>query len=297
MRGWMLPIAALGLATAALRGEDCASERIETFAHAEIGPVEIHRHRASGALLFVSIMHVNPDGAPDAYHPDDIGTVHLCNGMSVGGTCAGGASWKAQCMADYRAARAAGFTPSTPICFFAMARRDGVPVVQGEDDPRPGYFVSTTALAQPGADRMRPSGYVDSNTVPFAVIPSTWPRAPRFGVGLGDFGYAFRAGSDHASPLVVADLGPARKLGEGSIALLQALGHDPFVMRYGTRRAASAIGRREVLYVLFPGSADGAAVSPMHVAARADALLAAHGGREAFAPCLARLRQASAPSP
>jgi len=50
----------------------------------------------------------------------------------------------------------------------------GVPLIQGENDPKPGYFVSTTALKQPGRDARTPQAQLDSNTVPFAVIPGRW---------------------------------------------------------------------------------------------------------------------------
>lgn len=54
---------------------------------------------------------------------------------------------------------------------------------------------------------------------------------------------------------MVGDLGPNRKLGEGSVALHQALGNDPFVERFGKRRARKGIGGHDVFYVLFPRSA------------------------------------------
>ena len=39
------------------------------------------------------------------------------------------------------------------------------------------------------------------------------------------------------------------------VALHEALGNDPFVMRFGVRRARHGIGERDVVYLLFPGSA------------------------------------------
>jgi hypothetical protein len=52
---------------------------------------------------------------------------------------------------------------------------------------------------------------------------------------------------------LVADLGPSDKIGEGSVALAQALGHNPFVIRDGRKLVDRAIGGG-VVYVVFPGS-------------------------------------------
>jgi hypothetical protein len=131
----------------------------------------------------------------------------------------------------------------------------GVPVLQGSTDPKPGYYVSTTALHQPGADPRTPDAQLDSNTVPFAVIPSTWQRSGDPGPKLGDVGVAYRRSNGKLAYFVVGDIGPRNKLGEGSVALHQALGNDPFVDRFGKRRAYKGIGGRDVLYLLFPDSA------------------------------------------
>lgn len=280
-------------------GADCRLTKVMDFPHNEIGNIPVYRHEPTGAILFTSIMHVNPDGAPDAYHPDDIGTVHLCNGMRVNSTCSQNRPWKADCMADYRKAKAEGFSGSTPICFFAMATRDGVPIIQGDSDPNPGYFVSLTHLQQPGQDRLRPSGQVNSNVVPFAVIPGTWHSRGVPGPRLGDGGIAYRRSNGAVSGFAIVDTGPANKLGEGSVALLQALGHDPFVMRYGKRRAFSGIGLHrnpgygrtpDVLYAIFPNTGErGSPISAEGVKANERVLLDSLGGIEGIQACAAKL--------
>lgn len=289
------------LLTAALpaNGTECRLTRVMDFPHKEIGSIPVYQHEPTGAVLFASIMHVNPDGAPDAYHPDDVGTVHLCNGMRVNSTCNQDRPWIANCMADYRKAKAEGFSGKTQICFFAMATRDGVPVIQGKNDPNPGYFVSLTRFQQPGQDRLHPDGQVNSNVVPFAVIPGTWHSRGVPGPELGDVGIAFRRSNGAVSGFAVADTGPANKLGEGSVALLQALGHDPFVMRYGKRRAFSGIGflrntssRRipDVVYAIFPNTAEpGSPISADGIKAKERALLESLGGIEGIQACAAKL--------
>jgi hypothetical protein len=196
-------------------------------------------------------MAVNTDGAPDSYHPDDIGITHICNGVSVGASC----TWKADCLPEFRQAKTEGFRGPTRICFFAMvADANGVPLIQGSGDPKPGFFISTTALRQPGIPADKPAAYLDSNEIPFVVIPSTWQTQAYQGLGLGDYAAVFRKSTRALSFAIVGDLGPRKKLGEGSVALHLALGNDPFQTRNGVRRARKGIAGRDVVYLLFPGS-------------------------------------------
>lgn len=242
---------ALGLFSHRVSAE-CPLRKDLVFSHDEIGELQVFRDAGSSVVAFASQMQVNTDGAPDSYHPDDIGITHICNGVSTGPNC----KWEPACLPKFRQARAEGFAGPTKVCFFAMATNaNGRPIIQGASDPRPGFFVSTTALRQPGEGVRTPQAQLDSNTVPFAVIPSTWQSTGRPGPKLGDFGVAFRRSTGKMSFFVIGDIGPRRKLGEGSVALHQALGNDPFVIRHGVRRARKGIGGRDVDYLLFPRSA------------------------------------------
>lgn len=262
---------------------ECTLTQESTLAHAEIGPVQIFRDAPTNAIAFASQMQVNTDGAPDSYHPDDIGITHICNGISVGPNC----TWKAACLPEFRQAKAEGFRGPTKVCFFAMATgADGVPILQSDTDPKPGYFVSTTALKQPGQNPRAPQAQLDSNTVPFAVIPTTWQRTGRPGPRLGDFGIAYRRSNGNMAYFVVGDTGPRNKLGEGSVALHKALGNDPFVMRFGVRRARKGIGGRDVVYLLFPGSAEpGDLLDAASIERMARPLLDRFGGTERLQAC------------
>jgi hypothetical protein len=269
------------LSTAAFA--DCSLTKEMSFHHAEIGTVQVFRDPGSKAIAFASQMQVNTDGAPDSYHPDDIGITHICNGVSVGRSC----TWKAKCLSDFRQAKAEHFKGPTKICFFAMAAdTQGVPIIQGNTDPKPGYFVSTTALHQPGENLRTPQAQLDSNIVPFAVIPGTWQRSGNPGPKLGDFGVAYRRSNGKSAFFVIGDTGPKNKLGEGSVALHQTLGNDPFMDRFGVRRARKGIGGRDVVYLLFPNSAQfGEHLDAASIERFASPLLERFGGIEKLKQC------------
>ncbi|WP_174286869.1 glycoside hydrolase family 75 protein [Sphingomonas bacterium] len=107
---------------------------------------------------------------------------------------------------------------------------------------------------------------VDAGTIPYVVIPQAGPKAVRgeferlTGVGIGDFGVVIANG--RTVPVIVADTGPYAKLGEGSLALHQALGRRLCTARGGGGQCTAVVSPMEsmtggVTTILFPGSARG----------------------------------------
>jgi hypothetical protein len=99
--------------------------------------------------------------------------------------------------------------------------------------------------------------FVDAETVPYFVLPANRDPAKRFftqmGIQLGDVAaVVFRDKVEYA---IFADVGPATKIGEGSIKLAQSLGHDPFIVRNGKRIVGRSIPK-DVIFIVFPGSRD-----------------------------------------
>ncbi|WP_375393737.1 hypothetical protein [uncultured Sphingomonas sp.] len=105
---------------------------------------------------------------------------------------------------------------------------------------------------------------VDAGTIPYVVIPQAGPKAVRgefqrlTGVGIGDLGVVIANG--RTVPVIVADTGPYAKLGEGSLALHQALGRRLCTARGGSGQCTAVVSPMEsmtggITTILFPGSA------------------------------------------
>jgi len=180
-----------------------------------IGTVKIWE--IGGALWFQAGLQVSADGAPNAYHPPT--DAHPETGCPPG-------------LDDLRNA-------GKPGNWWGIATDgSGHPFVQTAHQPFPGFFVSTTALMHGPTNE--PRSYVDAWRVPYFVLPSGFGCRCH----LGDLGVVFHG--EHSSGAVYADVGPSGKIGEGSVALLVALGI------YG----GMMIGHdaEDVEFLLFPGS-------------------------------------------
>ncbi len=193
-------------------------------------------------FFFVSHFAVDADGAPNAYHPDDTGLDALRNAGGPG-------HWWALVTDD-----------------------DGDPVIQRDFDPAPGYFVSTTALEDFSVSDIRdPDRYVDSTTIPYISLP---PQALRF-AHLGDIAMVINLTNGKSAGAIIADVGPRRKIGEGSIALARELDIDPDARRGGAEG--------NILYVIFPGSGDGTPADADEIRRTAEQAFKEWGGtRRAF---------------
>lgn len=156
-----------------------------------------------GGVEFVAEMTINADGSPRCYHPEGSppGLDYTANGGRPG-------NWWALATHNQKAS--------------------GRPVIQGPNDPAPGFYVSMTALTNPGFRYDDPRRYQDSETVPFIVIPggARWAK-------LGQRCLVANLRNGKTCEAVVADIGPRNHLGEGSIALAKALGVNPDAKRGG----------------------------------------------------------------
>jgi len=124
---------------------------------------------------------------------------------------------------------------------------NGRPVVQGKKDPAPGYYVSMTSLFDAANPNERdPHRFVDAAKIPYVVLPPVGLKHAK----LGDFATVVNLQNDEVAGAIVADeSAPELKMGEGSIALADALGIDSNPRSGGIEHG--------VAYVIYPGSGNG----------------------------------------
>ena len=177
-----------------------------------IGKTQVSIER--GIARWVAGMAIDFDGAPNAYAPIGVGKPLDALGNA-----------------------------GSPGKWWGLACTDGgEPFVQRQSDPFPGYYISTTALVDPNWPARDPRKYVDARRVPYIAVPKALLSA---GVRKGDL-CLVECGALR-SAAIVADVGPAGKIGEGSPALATALGIP----------AGRSGGCRDgVLYRVFIGSAE-----------------------------------------
>jgi hypothetical protein len=150
-----------------------------------------------GVLFWTCVFAIDADGHPQCYHPQGSppGLDHLANAGKPG-------NWWGVATDN--------------------GKSNGIPVVQKQTDPAPGFLVSTTALIDAGWPSSNPLRYVNSGEVPYVVLPSI----PKFSSKqtLGDLLMCFNNATGKFCWGIYADIGPSNKIGEGSMALADALG-------------------------------------------------------------------------
>lgn len=227
---------------------------------------------ADGKAYVYTTSHsrIDADGAPNAYHPGDVGK-----------NCSGDPHIGLDCPAN------AGFPGTSwwPSVLVPDPNNPSKPFVQ-PSGPFKGFFISGTWLSDHSKPTTDPARYVDSSNIPYLVFPGS-QFAQRSGTGFkGDVGIAWHTGNNKVTPFIVADQGGGSDalLGEGSIALYQALGGQNVNPRTGT-----GVAPGEVRFIIFPGSRR-AVQKPWprtmdSIRDQANALLAEIGGEQAVKDC------------
>ena len=143
---------------------------------------------------------VDADGSPRAYHPKNIGLDDNRNG---------------------------GIGKDN----YGIVSPD---VIQGKNDPAPGYYVSVTALFDPRKKKTDPRRYVNSEVIPYLVFNK---EDRKKGAKAGDYATVTKKmpnGDLLIVHAIVADYNPYSK-GEGSIKLVKELGGNPDPRRGGVK--------------------------------------------------------------
>ncbi len=144
----------------------------------------------------VGKMTVDVDGAPNAYGPPGRPALDFEKNAHTGGTIRG------------------------PIVGYLTDH--GKPVMQGPNDPKPGYYISTTDFRDDSIiDDRNPRKYVDATKINYVVLGSF---GRKHHVKLGDLVVVHSHETEKTVYAIVGDSGNAAGT-EGSLALLQALGY------------------------------------------------------------------------
>jgi Fungal chitosanase of glycosyl hydrolase group 75 len=206
------------------------------------------------AFFYRSGMEIDADGAYHAYHPD------RKSGLDYLGNAGQPGNWWALVTDN--------------------GQPSGQPLIQTNDDPAPGFYISTTSLEDPNCDRMDPHRYVNAEAVNFIVLPG------RLGLGakLGDFAVVIRPETGACAYAVYADVGPATKIGEGSIALANALGIPSSPKTGGTGNG--------IVYIVFPGSKTDWPLSQSEIDQQGAQLFSNWGGLDKAKACFPTMQWA-----
>jgi hypothetical protein len=123
---------------------------------ATIAGVDVNKMESDGSLIFKAGMEIDADGSPHAYHPiSSKGLDSLENAKDQNGRFVG-----------------------------IALKPNGEAAVQGDDDPAPGFFVSTTSLEDTSKASTDPARYVDSERIPFIVLPGHMSGGAKLSISL-----------------------------------------------------------------------------------------------------------------
>jgi hypothetical protein len=254
-------------------------------------------------LLFITSLKVNTDGTKISYHQDDP-TARRCVNNPNAGPCAinnirNAYRDSSRPVSDFTAVRNAGYpNPRT----FQVLSPDIIEKSSATGKPcltPDGYLVSMTAdvAVDGGFSRVGDCDlgkWIDAMTIPALVIPKSTAAIPsQFvaqGVGKRSIVVAFsRSATKRVVPGIVGDLGPAKELGEASIAMNRALNGMPDNEQPKNGPDAVArfqAGRSALLIFSGPSSIVARPITPERVAAAGNDALAKFGGAEKLYACL-----------
>jgi len=228
------------------------------------------------SLYFRTDLDVNTDGASRSYHPNDprgqsLALNNIANAISGIWNAAGQ-------RIDCEPRRGACYTRYIDTF---IAARDSQWATQGsprvatngmvpwqhdrrlgrsapctiQSGPYQGYFVSPTAfIVNPAKGECDQSRYLDSLTFNAAVLPKNalWSSLNKR-ARLGDLVVVRSPGSGRVAYAILGDAGPAKSIGEGTIALAAAL-RGQAVSPTASYRQVKALALADVQYLVFPGA-------------------------------------------
>jgi hypothetical protein len=264
------------VATVALTAAAAARDDVACGMPDRVEDPHLVLHDRTGSMLWVRPMHVDADGAPNAYHRDDphgnrgLAIEYIGNGMTIFRNGKPiefkpkqeeNEEWLSAYRRIVRNGWKAPHGYEIDIYGFARDRDDKVCVVPG------GRLVSSTSLSfSSNPDYCSQSRYLDALKFPGIVVPNrdddedlvpggdpeVAPPFAGLGVRRGDLAVAYNPETGIWKGAILYDTGPREKLGEGSIRLVMNLTGRTDPPRSGD--ATNSMTIRETYVLLFPGS-------------------------------------------
>ena len=108
------------------------------------------------------------------------------------------------------------------------------------------------------------------------------PEGRTIGAKLGDLAYIYWTSTGKSAYAMYADVGPSSSIGEGSVALHEALGNNP----YSNGRVVNGIDSTSVYSLVFAGSGTGKLLDQADVNKQGQAAFQAWGGESRFKSCI-----------
>jgi hypothetical protein len=232
----------------------------------------------------LNTMKVDADGAPNAYHPENIPEAldHLANAGAVieylGAPklfAKDGESTR-KWMDLFREARTKDFRGYPKFVWWGIVHDNGKPIEQ-TTGKYAGYYISETTLTYRDKPERSLERQVDSATVPYLALPRKLAPADNGPMRLGDLAVVLDEETGRHVYAIIGDTRPAEWAAEGSVCLAERIGGG---MRSG-RRAGYDM-ERNCTVLVFPYSGDGrdGGLAIGDINARGAAALDAWGGIE-----------------
>jgi Fungal chitosanase of glycosyl hydrolase group 75 len=201
----------------------------------------------NSAFFYEAGMMIDADGGYHAYHPNKK------SGLDFLGNAGKPGNWWALVTDN--------------------GRPSGRPVIQTAKDPAPGFYISTTTLEDKKADRRDPRRYVNAEAINFIVLPGRL----NLGAKLGDLAAVIRPATGAIAFAIYADVGPAKKIGEASIALAKTLAIP-------SNPKTGGVGHG-IIYIVFTGTTGGWPISQKEIDQQGSELFQNWGGKDKAKAC------------
>jgi Fungal chitosanase of glycosyl hydrolase group 75 len=220
-------VAALGcaLSSAAFAAAGCGATKALTVVEEKWQGTGVRKSQdrftlpGKNGFYFTSGMTIDADGSPRAFHPNPK------KGLDDSSHAGHPGNWWG-IMTD-------------------NGDTNGKPLIQGPNDPAPGYYISTTGLQDTTKEENDPRRYADAEKVPYVVLSGTTEQ--NFNAVMGDYAVVYNKANKKISLGMYGDEWPTLKVGEASVAVAKELGINADARVGGVESST-------IVYLIFPNT-------------------------------------------